>query len=123
MSATFTIKINAIRTATVGDKADVVKQVEWTLIGTEAGQTFELPQTTTLADPNGQPFIALTQLTETEVIGWIESTDTRIEAIKSHIQYVLDKEAAKAALASTPMPWAPPVEVSAEPSATMPAPI
>lgn len=115
MSATFTIKINAIRTATVGDKPDVVKQVEWTMQGTQEGQTFELPQTTTLADPNGQPFIPLAQLTEAEVTAWIEATDTRIEAIKAHIQYVLDQEVAKAALAATPMPWAPVVEPTPAP--------
>ena len=36
MSATFTYKINAIRTATVGDNTGVVKHVEWTLVGTQA---------------------------------------------------------------------------------------
>lgn len=114
MSATFTTKINAIRTATVGDKTDVVKQVEWTLIGTQEGQTFELPQSTTLPDPTDAPYIALDQLTEAEVIVWVNSHTSNIEAIKAHIQYVLDKEVAKAALTSTPMPWAPAVEAPAE---------
>ena len=40
-------------------------------------------------------------------------------SIKAHIQYVLNKQVAAAALTSTPMPWAPPVEVPVE----MPAPI
>lgn len=112
MSTTFTYKINAIRTATVGDNTDVVKQVEWTMQGTQEGQTFELPQTTTLPDPDGHPFIPLAQLTEAEVISWIEATDTGIDALKAHIQYVLDKEVSKAALSSAQMPWAPVVETT-----------
>jgi len=104
---TFTIKITGIRTATVGNKSDVVKQVEWTMVGEDQGQKFELPQVTELSDPDGQPFIPLAELTEANVVHWIESTDARLQAIKDHIQYVLDKEIAKAALATASMPWAP----------------
>jgi hypothetical protein len=107
MAATFTIKINGIRTTTVGERANVVKQVDWTMSGEEAGQKFELPQSTTLADPDGQPFVELANLTEAEVAAWVEATDTNIDAVKAHIQFVLDKEVAKIALAPTPMPWAP----------------
>jgi hypothetical protein len=119
-TATFTIKVNGIRTATVGERANVVKQVDWTLKGTDAGQTFELPQTTQLADPDGQPFIQLSDLTEADVIAWIEATETRLPGIKAHIQYVLDKEVAKATLAQTAMPWAPASEATPEPAPTAP---
>ena len=111
MSATFTIKITGLRTATIGGIADAVKQVEWTMVGTEAGQTFELPQSTTVPDPQSQEFIPLQDLTEAEVVGWIEAHETRIPGIKAHIQLVLDREVAKSALTSTEMPWAPVAEV------------
>jgi hypothetical protein len=107
MSATFEIKVTAIRTATVGSNTGVVKQVDWTMKGTEGAQSFELPQTTDLPDPDGQPFIPLEQLTEAKVVEWIEATDLRLESIKAHIQYVLDKELAKAQLTVTNMPWNP----------------
>jgi hypothetical protein len=121
-TAAFTIKVNGIRTATVGNRTNVVKQVDWTMIGEEASQKFELPQTTTLADPDGQPFIELANLTEANVVTWIEATDTRIPGIKAHIQFVLDREVAKSALASTSMPWAPVPETPAEPAAAPTAP-
>ena len=107
MPATFTVRINAIRTATIGQNSGVVKQVEWTLVGEEAGQKFELPQVTDLADPHGQPFIELANLTEAEVAAWVEATATNLDGVKAHIQFVLDKEVAKAGLTSTAMPWAP----------------
>jgi hypothetical protein len=113
MSATFTIKINAIRTATINSLENTVKRVEWTLVGEEAGQKFELPQSTELADPASENFIQLTSLTEADVAAWVEATETNMDGIKAHIQFVLSKEVARAALTETPMPWAPVVETPA----------
>jgi hypothetical protein len=112
MATTFTIKVNSIRTATVNGLENTIKQVEWTLLGEEAGQRFELPQTTELGDPDSTTFVPLANLTETAVMAWVEATDERIPAIKAHIEYVLGKEVAKAALVSTPMPWAPAPEAT-----------
>ena len=116
-TATFTIKINGLRTATVNGLENTVKQVAWTLVGEESGQKFELPQTTDLGDPAAEGFVPLADLTEAAVAAWIEATETRLPGIKAHIQFVLDKEVAKATLADTPMPWAPVVETPAAPSA------
>jgi hypothetical protein len=106
-TAEFTIKITGLRTQTVDGVPGVVKQVDWTLSGSEADQVFELPQTTTVPDPDTANFIPLEQLTEPEVVAWIESHEIRMPGIKSHIQLVLDRQVAQAALESTPMPWAP----------------
>jgi hypothetical protein len=106
-TAEFTIKITGLRTQTVEAVQGVVKQVDWTLSGSEADQVFELPQTTTVPDPDTANFIPLEQLTESEVVAWIETHETRMSGIKSHIQLVLDRQVAQAALESTPMPWAP----------------
>ena len=106
-TANFTIKVTGLRTATVGNLQDVVKQVEWTMVGTEAGQTFELPQVTTVPDPDTPQFVPLQNLTEAQVVSWIEAHETRLPGIKAHIQLVLDREVSKAALATAQMPWAP----------------
>ena len=117
MSVTFTIKITGLLTTTVGEFENVVKQVEWIMIGTQNGQTFELPQTTIVQDPQLEGFVPLQNLTEAQVIAWIETHETRIPDIKTHIQSVLDREVAKAALIAATMPWAPVAEVPAEPPA------
>ena len=108
--ATFTITINGIKTATVNGIADAVKQVDWTLKGELEGQTFELPQTTIVPDPTEAGFVPLASLTPEIVTAWIETHEDRMQAIKAHIQYVLDKQVAAVALVTTPMPWAPVVE-------------
>lgn len=106
-TATFTIKVTGLRTQTVNGIENAVKQVDWTLIGSEAGQVFELPQSTVVPDPQSEGFIPLQNLTEAQVIAWVEAHDTRIPSIQAHIQSVLDREVAKAQLAPVAMPWAP----------------
>lgn len=107
MSATFEIKINAIRTGAVGNLTDVIKRVDFTVKGAEQGQSFELPQSVEIADPNPEQFIQLANVTEANVIAWVEENFTNMGGVKAHIQYVLDKEIAAAAFASQPLPWAP----------------
>jgi hypothetical protein len=107
-NATFTITVTGIRTMTVGELTNVVKHVEWVLKGTEAGQSFELPQKTMMGEPDAQDFIPLPSLTPETVTAWIEAADAeRMPGIKAHIQYVVDKMVAEAAMEAAPLPWAP----------------
>lgn len=111
MTATFETKINAIRTGTVGELTNVVKRVEFTVKGTDQGQSFELPQSVGLSEPAAGSFKPLAEATEADVVAWVEANFTNMDGVKAHIQYVLDKEVAAAALEATPLPWAPaPVE-------------
>lgn len=114
--ATFTIVINGIKTATINGIADSVKQVDWTLEGELQGQKFDLPQTTRLPDPAENGFIPLVELTPVIISAWIEAHTENIDAIKAHIQYVLDKQVASSVLATVPLPWAP---VTTESTATV----
>ena len=116
-TAEFTIKVTGLRTSTINGIENAVKQVEWTMQGTEAGQTFELPQTTEVPDPQADGFVPLTSLTEAQVITWIETHEPRMAGIKAHIQLVLDREVVKAQLAPATMPWAPVAEVPETPEA------
>jgi hypothetical protein len=116
---TFEIKVNGIRTTNIDGLENVVRKVDWTIKGTKDSQTFELPQTTDLDLPTNNGFLPLANVTEENVIQWIEASDNRLPSIKAHIHYVLEKEAAKAALTPTPLPWAP---VPTEPVPPVPAP-
>ena len=115
MSAIFETKIIAIRAGAVGNLTDVIRKVEFTVKGTEQGQSFELPQVVDLSEPQAEGFKPLAQVTEADVVAWVEQNFADMERVKSHIQLVLDREVAKAALESKPLPWAP--EPEAEPQA------
>lgn len=106
MTATFEIIVTGIRTATVGELANVVKHAEWTMKGTESGQTFELPQKTVMGAVDPQNFTPLVSLTSAAVVAWIEAADERIPGIQAHIQSVLDKMVIESGTTSEPLPWA-----------------
>lgn len=107
MSAIFEINVNGIRTGIVGNLTDVIRKVEFTVKGIEQGQSFALPQTVDLTEPQAESFKPLAQVTEADVVAWVEENFANMDGVKAHIQIVLDKEVAKAALESKPLPWAP----------------
>lgn len=114
-TAEFTYRIDGARTATIGDKQNVVKQIQWELTGTKDGQSFSLPQTTTLPDPDGQPFIPFNELNQSTIISWLEQSEPRLLNIKAHIQSVVDRMVEKASLTETRLPWVPEPEVTPAP--------
>lgn len=107
MTATFEIIINSIRTGEVAGLNGVIKQVDFTVQGTESGQVFELPQTVELVDPTPETYIQLANVTEADVKNWVVENFSNMPAVEAHIQYVLDREIAKAAYNPAPLPWAP----------------
>lgn len=105
-TATFQIKVLDIRTTTVGELTDVVKQVTWTIRATKDGIfSNEVQYTTVLADPKLNNYIPLQQLTEANVINFIETNDERLPGIKTYLQERLDVEIAKNTLTTAPLPW------------------
>ena len=116
MTATFTTRVTNIRTGAVGDLTDVIKRVDFNVIGTEGGQTFELPQSIEIADPDPAVFIRLPNVTEADVIRWIGENFTNTEAVQLHIQRVLNDMMVKASFEPKPMPWQPAAEVPTTPA-------
>ena len=120
MAATFEIKVTGVRTHDLGELTKVVKQIEFVVKGTEGIVSFELPQTLTVPDADASSFVPFAQLTEAKVIEWIEAHFENMPSVHAHIQYVLDKEVAKAALAQETLPWAPPAPEAPTPPAPTP---
>jgi hypothetical protein len=119
MAATYTIKVSGVRTHDLGSLTKVVKQIEFTVEGAQDTQTFALPQTLTVPDADASSFVPFEQLTEANVVAWINEHFENLDSVKAHIQFVLDKESQKAQLAQQPLPWAPPPP--ATPTAPPPA--
>jgi len=106
MTATFEIIINSIRTANEGGFTGVIKRAGWTIKGTQNGQTFELVQETQLGEVDPANFTPLASITDpAPVIAWIEAAEPNLQAIKDHVQFVLDRECARVVLNEAPLPW------------------
>jgi hypothetical protein len=107
---TYSYKVDSIRTANVGDLQNVIKQVNYTATGTESDKSFSLPGKVVLDDPNPESFINFENLTESQVIAWIEERPENL-GIKNHIKLVVDKMVAEASLQEKTLPWAPAVPI------------
>lgn len=105
MSANFEIKVLRLFTTDIGDLKNVIKKVEFSVKGIDQDQSFELPKYCDLTEPESTSFKQFEELTENDVIVWIEENFEELDSVKAHIQYVLDAEVAKAALTQKNAPW------------------
>lgn len=114
MAIEYTVKVNEMRVAPEGELPDVVKEVGYTITGKDGSCEFSLPNIIQLPNPDQAEFVPFSELTENEVIAWIEASD--LSSVKAHIAYVVAKEVEKAALEQKPLPWAPAPEAPAAPA-------
>ncbi len=106
MAIVYSYKINAARVVAQDGLTDVVKEVEVTVTGTDGAAKFDLPTTVKLGAADPSSFTAFTALTEEQLVSWVEN-DPSLDNTKSHIAFVVAKEAEKLASESKPLPWAP----------------
>lgn len=116
MAISYSYKINAARVAAQDGLADVVKEVEATVTGTDGAAKFELPVVVKLGAADPESFTSFSSLTEEQMIGWLES-EPSLDATRSHIAFVVAKEVEKLASESKPLPWQP----APEPAPVAPA--
>jgi hypothetical protein len=107
---TFSLAIRAARTRDEGGLTDILTAVEWVLTGVQGSATFELPGKTTMGPVDPQNFTPYAQLSQQQVLDWvnaIEDTATgQFPGMRAHIDMVVTRMAAEAALAAKPLPWA-----------------
>lgn len=103
---TFTLEIiGDLRTATVDNVEGVACQATCRVIGQRDGLTFELPISCTFGPLDTQDFTPYAELTQEQVIGWLEALG-EVSSAKVQISSVLERMAKEAALTPTPVPWA-----------------
>jgi hypothetical protein len=107
MSIVYTITINGVRVTTEGDLSDVVKEIDYTLKGTDSGCSFELPIRLKMGAADPASFTPFSGLTEAQLVSWIEAQPDLLDSSKAHIAYVVAKEVERSASESKPLPWVP----------------
>lgn len=89
-----------------GDLTNIASTIHWNLSGNDEGTTASVYGATTIpeADPNN--FISFDDLTEAQVISWLESAlGSTLDQYKTRIQAEIDQLKAPAIINKTP-PWA-----------------
>ena len=116
MAIVYSYKIYSARVAAQGSLTDVVKELEVTVTGADGEAKFDLPVVVKFGDADPENFVDFSLLTEDQIVSWLES-DQSLDSTRSHIAFVVEKEAAKLALEKKPLPWAPAPEAPVAPPA------
>lgn len=112
MATIYTTTIQSCRVTTQGDLQNVVKEVNCTITGTDdvvTSCTFSLPIQVKFGEADPQSFTPFADITEAEMIDWVNAQTDQIAPVQAHIDYVVQKEVALAELQPKPLPWDPPV--------------
>ena len=105
----YTVKVTALRTRDEGDYTGVVRIVDYRVIGVSGDISFFIDAQSRVAEPQDGQFTPLEDLTEQQVIGWLENSDpTTLEGVKANIGYYIARKQAEAALQMVTPPWFPP---------------
>jgi len=124
MATVYTTAINSCRVTSQGDLTDVVKEVNCTITGTDdvaTSCTFSLPIMVTFGPADPASFTPFADITEAEMVAWVEAQTDQISPVQAHIDFVVQKEVALAVLTPLPLPWAPPTPPPVPPSPETPA--
>ena len=123
MTLTYTWAITSLKKTTDGNISNVVVQTYWTCTGTDAdgdSGTFNGATPFPLSDVDPDNFIPYEQLTEADVLSWIQAVV--VGAYKEHIDAQIMKQIALikdpvVEVPSNELPWSPPVEEGDAPAA------
>jgi hypothetical protein len=105
MPADFEIKITGIATSTVNTMPGVIKRVDFVVRGTKENHVYEIAESTDLSDPVPESFKALNTVSEADVVNWVTTNYPNLEAIKAHVEFMLNSQISKGQLQPTPLPW------------------
>jgi hypothetical protein len=106
MPIQYVFEVTGARVVEESGMADVIKQLDYTLTGTDMGCSFSLPASAAFGPPDEDAFVEFDDLTPEQLTAWIESVP-ETEAVKQHVAYVVAKAVEKSTLAEKPLPWAP----------------
>ena len=107
MEVSYTWKVTGLKTAEVEGEANFVFQTYWEKIGTdELGNTGTFVGATPFKqDPSQSSFIPFEQLTEEDVIGWIEAVV--VGHYEQHVNDQIERQIQlkRTPVATPPLPW------------------
>jgi hypothetical protein len=107
----FIISIQEVKTTVVDTMQDVIKYVSWSIEYVKNGfKDSAGTYTTELFTPVVDNFTAFNNLTQEQLVSWIESTDERLPGIKNYLKHRVDLQLEQSLLESKPLPWVPVVE-------------
>lgn len=110
---TYTKRVDSLQSYKEIDGAtDIVFNIYWSLVGTQDGITVTCPALTSVPFIAGSSYIPYDQLTEADVIGWIDTYTTlaAMQQYENTVSFAIQQQSQQVA---PPLPWNPqPVPVT-----------
>lgn len=107
MAITYTWEVSSLKTKAEGDNADAVIQTYWKKTGTDDdGNVGSFSGATPFTSVDADPFVAFADLTEADVLGWIQGVV--VDDYEVHVNGVIQKQidALVTPVTEPDLPWA-----------------
>jgi hypothetical protein len=108
MTIAYTKTINSMQAyKDIDGETNVVFSIMWNLVGEENGFSTSCPVTTNVPYTAGQPFTPYDQLTQAQVLAWIDEYTplAQMQAFQNTVSFSLQQQQQQE---MPPLPWAPP---------------
>lgn len=91
MAITYTWEVDSLKTKKEGDNVDAVVQTYWKKTGTDGdGNVGSFSGATPFTSADADPFVAFADLTEADVLGWIQGVV--VDDYEVHVNGVIQKQ-------------------------------
>ncbi len=107
MAITYTWEVSSLKTKAEGSNADAVIQTYWKKTGTDDdGNVGSFSGATPFTSVDADPFVAFADLTEADVLGWIQGVV--VDDYEVHVNGVIQKQidALVTPVTEPDLPWA-----------------
>ena len=107
MAITYTWEITSLKTKAEGDNADAVIQTYWKKTGTDdSGNEGSFSGATPFTSADADPFVAFADLTEANVLAWIQAVVVNDYEVHVNAQIQKQIDAIVTPVAEPELPWA-----------------
>ena len=88
-----------------GDLSNIVYSIEYRVAAVGEKHQAYAKLTTVLPAPSSHNFVDYGQITEAQLIGWLESTEPALEAVKADLAQKLQEMEVTPETVKMPLPW------------------
>lgn len=116
MPITYTTRVTGLRVRDEGDLTKVVRVVDFIVTGEDGDIRYGINSSVEMrGEIDPENFSPMEDLTEAQVVGWLEADPNTLAGIKGNIEYFIGQKKAEMELAPAPVPWAQPVPLPPAP--------
>jgi hypothetical protein len=100
----FTTTITRVRVYDTDELKDAIKEVDWILVASRGNLEINTATMTTFAEPKADSFTPFQDVTQEQLLSWIEASP-EYKTAKAYLETELAQKLAQQTLKPSPLPW------------------